>query len=212
MPPNYELELFKSCLSLIVAALTLSATWFIGQRLTAYWNFRQKRYELNLVSLQTFHALYGEFKEVVKIWRLAKRPLKSPVDILAEERWKLLIRACAIESKSEALVLRLTTERLLSSADCDAIGLFRQGIQTLRESIRDNIDCPLGSRRAEYAVMNRLAPQLAAIVSTDLPKKAPSAQQGQGQLAKVVGITSYHWRHKVASIGSAGSESLDEDA
>jgi hypothetical protein len=41
MPPDYELELFKSCLSLIVAALTLSATWFIGQRLTAYWNFRE---------------------------------------------------------------------------------------------------------------------------------------------------------------------------
>src|SRR4051812_19015492 len=104
MPPtNYEFELFKSFLSLIVAALTLSATWFIGLRLTAYWNFRQKRNELNLVSLQTFHALYGEFKEVVKIWRLAKRPLKVPLVLPPDERWKLLIRASAVESKSEAL-------------------------------------------------------------------------------------------------------------
>ena len=136
MPPQWELELFKSILGLIVAALTLSATWFIGQRLTAYWNLRQKRHELNLASLQAFHALYGEFKEVVKIWRLAKRPLKSPVAVPQDERWKLLTRACAIESKSEALVLRLTTERFLSSPEeTAAIGLFRQAIQTLRESI-----------------------------------------------------------------------------
>src|SRR4029077_8975699 len=125
---------FKSVLSLIVAALTLSATWFIGQRLTAYWNLRQKRNELNLASVQSFHALYGEFKEVVKIWRLVKRN----VAVAHDERWKLLTRACAIESKSETLALRLTTERVLSSEEMDTIGLFRQAIQTLRESIRDD--------------------------------------------------------------------------
>ena len=210
MPPEYNLELFKSILSLIVAALTLSATWFIGQRLTTYWNLRQKRNELNLTSLQAFHALYGEFKEVVKIWRLAKRPLKTPVVVPPEERWKLLTRACALESKSEALVLRLTTERFLSSEETTAIGLFRQAIQTLRESIRDNTDCPLGSRRAEYRLLNQLAPQVAAIVSADSPKQSLSAQRAQSQLADVVAITSDRWAEKVASMGT--NEDQDEDA
>ena len=212
MPQTYDLELFKSVLSLIVAALTLSATWFIGQRLTAYWNLRQKRYELNLASLQAFHALYGEFKEVVKIWRLAKRQLKSPVAVPQDERWKLLTRACEIESKSEALVVRLTSERFLSSEETAAIGLFRQAIQTLRESVRDNIDCALGSRKAEYRLMNQLAPQVAAIVSANLPKHAPSAERAQRQLAEVVGITSHRWKEKVKSIGTPESEDEDEDA
>ena len=212
MSLDYELELFKSILSLIVAALSLSATWFIGQRLTAYWNLRQKRNELNLASLQAFHALYGEFKEVVKIWRLAKRPLKQPVEIPHDERWKLLTRACAIESKSEALVLRLTTERFLSSEESATIGLFRQAIQTLRQSIRDNTDCPLGSRRAEYRLMNHLAPQVAAIVSADLPKQAPCAQRAQSQLAMVVDITSSRWQQEVTSIGTVQSDVESDDA
>jgi len=212
MPSQYELELFKSILSLIVSALTLSATWFIGQRLTVYWNLRQKRNELNLASLHAFHALYGEFKEVVKVWRLAKRPLESPVAVPQDERWNLLTRACAIESKSEALALRLTTERFLSSEGTAEIGLFRQAIQTLRESIRDNTDCPLGSRRAEYRLLNQLAPQIAAIVSADIPKEAPSAQRAQSQLAGVVGITSHRWKQEVKSIGTAESDSEDEDA
>lgn len=212
MPPDYDLELFKSFLSLVVAALTLLATWFIGYRLTAYWNLRQKRSEINLASLQAFHALYGEFKEVVKIWRLAKRSLKSPVAVPQDERWKLLTRACAIESKSEALVIRLTTERCLSSEEIRAIGLFRQAIQTLRESIRDDVDCPLGSRRAEYRLLNQLTPQLAAMVSANLPKRAPGARRAQTQLAEVVGITSSSWRQEVASIGTSKSEDGDDDA
>ena len=40
---QFKIELFKSALSLIVAALSLLATWLLGQRLTAYWNVRQKR-------------------------------------------------------------------------------------------------------------------------------------------------------------------------
>src|SRR5262245_50361384 len=100
MSSSYELELFKAGLSLLVAALTLIATWWIGYRISANWNLRQKRNELNLAALEAFHSLYGEFKEVVRIWRLVKRTTKSPVLIPEGERWRLLARACAIESKS----------------------------------------------------------------------------------------------------------------
>jgi|SRR5882724_2735408 len=214
MPAEYKLEFFKSVLALIVAALSLAATWYIGQRLTAYWNLRQKRYELNQISLQAFHALYGEFKEGVKIWRLAKRPLTSPVRVPENERWTLLARACAIESKSEALVLRLTAERCLSMDEIATIGLFRQAIQTLRESIRDNVDCPLGSRKAEYKLLNQLAPRVASIVSAELPERIPSAEQAQRQLNEVVNVTSDRWKQMVAEMQPAGlaPQEDDEDA
>src|SRR4030095_2858501 len=88
-------------------------SWYVGTRLTITWNLRQKRRELNLEAGHVLHDLYGEFKDGVKTWRLVKRPLNSPVTIPSEERWKLLNRACAIESKTEALVLRLATERHL---------------------------------------------------------------------------------------------------
>ncbi len=212
MPSDYKLELFKSALSLVIAALSLLATWFIGQRLTAYWNMREKRRELNLASLQAFHALYGELKEIVKIWRLAKRKLKSPVNVPSDERWKLLTRASALESKSEALVLRLSSERVLSEEQIVAIGLFRQALQTLRECIRDDVDCPLGSRRDEYKVLNHLAPEVALIISTDPPDQPLSVQRAQNQLNGIVGITSKIWAQRVACIKGGDSESEDEDA
>ena len=126
MPAQYEIELFKSGLSLIVAFLSLGATWLVGQRLTAYWNLRQKRSELNFATLQAFHAVYGEFKELVKVWRLVKKPAARAVTAPQEERWALVKRACALESKSEALVLRATSERLLTPDQLDVLGLFRQ--------------------------------------------------------------------------------------
>ena len=211
MTSDYSLELFKSVLALLVAALSLLATWFIGEKLTAYWNLRQKLKELNQVSLQAFHALYGEFKEGVKIWRLATRPLKSRLLVPENVRWDLLTRACAIESKSEALVLRLTSERCLEPEEIEAIGLFRQAIQTLRESIRDNVECPLGSRKAEYRLLNLLAPHVASLVSADLPKRIPGAHQAQRQLAAVVGVTSKHWKQKVAEMPAKGPAPDDDD-
>ena len=42
-------------------------------------------------------------------------------------------------------MLRLATERLLSTDEIVAIGLFRQAIQSLRESIRDDVEPPIGS-------------------------------------------------------------------
>ena len=217
MPDNYAIELFKTGLTLIVGALGFLATWGVGDRLTSEWNLRQKRKELNLEAVRAFHSLYGEFKEVVKIWRLAvRRP--ALVQDPQEERWKLLVRACAIEAKTETFVLSLATERRLSADQCESIGLFRQAMQTLRESVRNNVDCPLGSRREGYRLLNQLAPQVSAIVSARLPHDQPSPDVAQTQLAKIVGVTSDSWKLKLKSLAAhppqlqpAEAEEEDED-
>jgi hypothetical protein len=217
MAADYRLEVFKTVLTLLVAAISLSATWGIGQRLTNAWNLRQKRSELNLAAVQAFHSLYGEFKEVTKIWRLAKRSLRKPVSIPSDESWKLLVRACGIEGKSEALVIRLATDRVLLPGQITDIGLFRQAIQTLRQSIRDDVECPLGSRREEYELLNELAPAVASVVR-DEPMEPPGAHVAQSQLSRIVGVTSEDWKQKVAGMKSKegmkpkGVSSEDEDA
>ena len=90
--------------------------WFVGQRLTISWNLRQKRRELDLAIVQQLHAIYGEFKEVIKAWRLAMRggqEIKLP-DTL---RWELLARACALEAKYETILIKMASERLLTAQD-----------------------------------------------------------------------------------------------
>jgi hypothetical protein len=137
--------------------------------------------------------LYGEFKELVKIWRLVKM---APSATQEEERWSLLKRASALESKSEALVLRLTSERRLTKEQLEKLGLFRQAMQTIRESIRDNKDCPLGSRNIEYRLLNRLAPEVLSMVAAK-PEEI-LAEEAKTQLSNVVAVTSKRWQQFVA--------------
>lgn len=210
MPAEYEIELFKSGLSLIVAFLSLGASWFVGKRLTAYWNLRQKRWELNWATLHAFHAVYGEFKEIVKIWRLVKKPTARAIPVQQEERWVLLKRACALESKSEALILRATSERFLKPEELDVLGLFRQAMQSIRESIRDDVACPFGSRGTEYKLLNQLAPGVASMLSAAPPHRAPASDVAAAQLARVVAMTSKRW--KVAINRIECTEVQDEDA
>jgi hypothetical protein len=209
---DYALEIFKAVTSLVVAALTLGATWWIGNRISATWNLRQKRNELNLAALGEFHSLYGEFKEVVRVWRLAKRKLDSPVTVPEGERWRLLVRACAIESKCEALVLRLTAERILSTKEQESIGLFRQAIQTLRESIREDADCPIGSRREEYKLLNQLAPEIAQIASAEVPAEVVNSDVAKAQLLAVVNVNSEKWKERVKAMRQVSPPESDEDA
>jgi hypothetical protein len=212
MPANYEIELFKSGLSLLVAFLSLAATLLIGRQLTVYWNLREKKNELNLSMVHAFHAIYGEFKELVKIWRLVKKSPDVPVKVPPEERWILLKRACALESKSEALVLRATSERLLTEIQLDTLGLYRQAMQSIRESIRDDIACPFGSRGTEYMLLNQLAPSVASTLSAELPSMAPRPEVAKLQLAHVTSVTSRRWEKELQRIGPASSEAQNEDA
>jgi hypothetical protein len=54
-------ELIKALLSLAAGIVALLLTWLVGQRLTYWWNVRQKRRELQLSALQQFYTAYGEF-------------------------------------------------------------------------------------------------------------------------------------------------------
>jgi hypothetical protein len=133
-------ETIKAVPNLIVAVLTLSLGWFVGNRLTARWDERKKRRELDLVALGVFYDIYGQFFAIWKLWSNALASLLDDDDF----RRSLLDRAAEIEGKLESLLVRLASERTLSIRDCTLLGCFRQAVQTLRESIREKE--PLRSR------------------------------------------------------------------
>ncbi|GAA4574689.1 hypothetical protein [Planotetraspora kaengkrachanensis] len=126
-------ETIKSVPNLVVAVLTLSLGWLVGNRLTARWDERKKRRELDLVALGVFYDIYGQFFAVWKLWSNAPADMRNQDDF----RRSLLDRAAEIEGKLESLLVRVASERNLSDGDCVLLGCFRQAVQCLRESIRE---------------------------------------------------------------------------
>lgn len=81
-------------------------------------------------------------------------------------RWDLLDRACRSEAKLEATLVRLASQKALTTKDIATLGLFRQRYQQLRESIRDNVRLEWDhSEHKDYVEFKTLAPQVAAIIA-----------------------------------------------
>lgn len=198
MPDTAAMKFLEAGLDVIVAVVTIAVTYGLGRLFTDKWDLHQKRREQNLESVRALHDLYGEFKEVLKIWRVAKDK-KKPISISSEERWDLLKRACSVEGKTEALVMRLAAERNLGDDQPEQIGMFRQAIQSLRQSIRDDKSSPLGDRGVEYDLMNELAPRVSSIVTKDLPRTEPDVERAKRQLAGIVAVRSEDWKKEVAT-------------
>ena len=105
--------------------------------------------------------------------------------------------AVCVTAGPEALgTLLLHSEHKLNDDQLETLGLFRQAMQTIRESIRDNQECPLGSRNTEYRLLNRLAPQVLAMVAAKPEEIA--AEDAKTQLSKVIAVTSARWQQVVA--------------
>ncbi|MEU7004492.1 hypothetical protein [Nonomuraea sp. NPDC046570] len=133
-------EAIKALPSLGIALVTLTLGWLVGNRLTARWDERKKRRELDLLALGVFYDIYGQFFAIWKLWSAIPTGMSD-----AEEfRRGLLERAAEIEGRLESLLVRIATERKLSDRDGILLGCFRQAVQGLRESIRDSV--PLRSR------------------------------------------------------------------
>jgi hypothetical protein len=165
-----EVEFVKALLNIIVAIITLSLGWLVGQRLTIYWAIRQKRKELELLAVAEFYKLYGEFFAVWKLWAYHVAP-PDELTFPDSTRWSLLERACAAEGALESIFVKLSSERVLSESYIEILGRFRQAYQQLRESIRDNKDIEWWSHdQPEYLSFKRLAFLTACIILSEKHK------------------------------------------
>src|SRR4051812_46069201 len=103
-------EVLKAVPNLVVALITLSLGWLVGLRLTARWDERKKRRELELLALGAFYEAYGQFCAIWKSWDGAPDSLRQDDPFQSE----MLRQAAEAEGKVESLLVRLTSERPLS--------------------------------------------------------------------------------------------------
>src|SRR5690242_5311260 len=105
---DWQLELAKGGISLVVTLVGLGVGWLVGQRLSFQWNLRQKRRESDLATAQDLQRVYGDFFAVWKVWNEVARAGD------AAARAGLLRRAAEAEGLLERVLVKLTTERRLS--------------------------------------------------------------------------------------------------
>jgi hypothetical protein len=197
-----SLEILKASFSLLVTLFGLVLAWVIGYRLSANWNLFQKQRETDIANIQQFYSLYGEFKEISKTWRLIKRSQDSSLKIPSDSRWLLLARSCVIESKNEAILVKLATERDLKDDSLKTLGLFRQALQQLRESIRDDKEIPFASRGTEYVFFNDLVAKAGFIISSSPLDKTLDQENTLQRLKTRLGL------HRKASDQKSARERL----
>jgi len=147
--------------------ITLLLGWIVGQRLTVYWNVKQKRKEMQMIAAEKFQGLYGEFFSVWKLWNYYIRDI-GPSAFPNASRWELLNRVSIAESSMEALFVRLSTDKDLNDSEIIILSRFRQAYQSLREAIRDNQALKWqSSNQPEYIEFKTLAVKVAYIILSD---------------------------------------------
>ena len=187
-------ELLRALLGCSSGLLLLAAGWFVGQRLTYSWNVRQKRRESQILSLQRFYEAYGEFFVVWKLWNRLEDG--SSFD---ERRWELQKRSAAAEAIIESLLVKMSSEAVLTSEQTRSLGLFRQAFQQLRQCIRQGRVLEWhSSESVAYATFKCLAVEIAQILSRDW-----SGNQIQGEMAvrQLSNVTSNRWEDEWLGLG-----------
>ncbi len=157
-------EVLKIGLGLIASLAVVGAGWLVGNSISLKWSIRQKLKEHDLETARAFHALYGEFFCVWKLWNCYRRR-DEHARYPEETRWQLLDRAATAEGRLESTLVRLACQRRLSGEDRETLGRFRELYQKLRESIRENRDLDWRSPdRQEYVHFKRFATHISALI------------------------------------------------
>jgi hypothetical protein len=173
----------------------------IGHQLSLTWAIKQKRRELGISATNQFYELYGEFFALIKYSNFIFRDSKGRFELDKADWLKLMERVTALESKSEALVLRLTSEVCLNPSDKDIsklvdLGHFRQGVQLLRKAATKGK--VLGWNRSnhpQYEKFKQLAVSVAEMVRLVGVEAQPSVDTAKQQLLFVTDNARHNeWR------------------
>jgi hypothetical protein len=181
-----ELELTKILLGPL---LTAGFAWAVGNRISAAWTHRQKHREYSLAVTAEFYQVYGEF---FAIWKLANYSFRhSRPEITPEFILGLIQRAAAMEARIEAMLLRAASELQLTLGEIRTLGLYRQAVQLLRQSIilRRQLDF-FGTGQAKYELYKELSVAVGDLVASLGARDKPDASQAKAQMTE---ITSSKW-------------------
>jgi hypothetical protein len=141
---------------------------------TSRWEEIKKRRTLELETLARFYSLYGEFFAVWKLWSVHKKSrYLAHHERDSKAVWELLRRAAEVEGGFEAILVRLTQERVLSRSQVTDLARFREAYQCLRQAIRSDRTLDWWNKEhgdsghAQYTAFKDLASGVASILSTE---------------------------------------------
>ena len=192
----------------LVSIATLLPCWFIAARLIAGWSLRRKKREFDTANAQQFHTAYMDFFAIWKLWHHYldhgenELPDHGEYEIPHASRWELLTRTYIAEGSIEAVFLRLSSARRLAPDTIELLGRFRQGFQTLGQSIKNNKPMPWKDpEHPDYLVFKRLASSVAVLINGESlgPKAADLRADAFRQ------ITSGRWERTWSSDSSQPS-------
>jgi hypothetical protein len=175
---------FEMMKALIGPVVAVGLAWLVGNRLSAEWALRQRRREHSLASVAEFYRLYGEF---FALWKLCNYAFRDADHEMGDDTlWDLMRRAAALEANGEAILLRIASELTLSDDDIKTLGLFRQGVQLLRQSIvKQRILGWSSSEHREYQAFKGLSVGVAALAAKVGSGTAPPLDKAQRQLREI---------------------------
>lgn len=180
------LELLKVVLGPLV---TVGFAWLVGNRMSAAWTHRQKHREYSLSVTAEFYQVYGEF---FAIWKLANFAFRQHrPEITDSFILDLIKRSAALEARVEAMLLRVASELKLAPDEIRSLGLYRQAIQLLRQSIilRRQLDF-FGPGQAKYELYKQLSVTVGELVARLGERAKPEAGAAKAQMSQ---ITSAKW-------------------
>jgi hypothetical protein len=184
---NVILEIIKTALS----GVTMIFGWIAGQRIVAYWDMKKKRQDVDLALAAQFQRLYGDFKQISRLWRSVTYEGKRNREVAFPEHFAadLLMKATAAEGSVESIIIKLATERTLTAEDIETLGLFRQAYQRLREAVRDGKDLNWTHGKPEYHLYDDLAAQVCGLIS--------QGNRSSDTLEKITAVRPERWDRKV---------------
>lgn len=186
-------ESIKAIPNLVIALITLFLGWFVGSKISSQWALIQRRKELDLETAQAFYKLYGEFFALWKLWNYFIRDVGTEA-LREASRWELLNRACTAESGVESLLVRLASERKLSSDDLELLGKFRQAYQQLRGAIKNNEPLKWDwSNHPDYLAFKNLGAKVAFLILSGNFRKSKNSVDAMRALQQ---ITDNQWEYK----------------
>jgi hypothetical protein len=162
------------------SAIQFAFVVVLGGIAGAMWASTKRRREIDLASLDHFHQCYGRWFSTWKDWEDALDAEKRGTAISKELRECLCRRATEVEGQFEALLLKIATERRLTSDQSRRLGRFREGYQRLRETIEKESDMGFwvtGSPEAvgQYVTFKALSVEFAALLGHSFTWRRPSS-------------------------------------
>ena len=199
---GWEIEVFKFLLNFILLVIT----WTLGRGLLSYWEDKQRLKQASLELRKELHDAFGEFKSLVRVWKLRGRP-KDP-----ELCPDLMREAIDLEGRVESLLSNVASLKELRVQGIMTLGLFRQGFQSIRQAIAKSTThadkVPEDYQQTEYQLFNQLMPWVSrsAISESSVPELS-TAQQNYRQIMAVRGSD---WDNAVEILGEEPDKSWDE--